>query len=726
MRAPVASLAVLLAVLAVIGGGSDVGAGAAPVDAPVDRVLVVSLPGVSWSDARAGDLPVLDEFVRDAAVGDLATRIGRQRASTTDAYLTIGAGTRALAPFVDVAVALDPDESYGGIPSGEIIERRLGTVPTGITYMATGAAIDRNDGLAYGAEIGLLGDALEAGGVARAVIANADAAEGFVSEEPPPDGAYTRGSGHRPHGQRRRRAGRHRRAGPARRRPRRPLRPTARRGPGARCLRRAWARRPARGPGRGVRPEPRRGLRTRSTEAQEAALDAQALEDADALLGVLLERVDPDHDAVLVLAPVAPAAAPDLSIVALRAPGLEPGVLRSATTRRDGYVQLADVAPTILDLLGEEVPGGIEGRPFGVQPRPGEDRVEGLVEAADAAAFRDDVLPAVVTLVIVGLLALCVATWQRHRLPRGVRTALGPLALVALGVVPASFLVGRLQSTVGAPAAYAVGLLLLAAGFGLVAAVADRRWRECGLVVALGGIVALFLVDVSLGAPLQLNTVFGYSVAVAGRFAGVGNLAFALFGSAAILLAAVVADRYGASGVRAAIALLAVVVVVEGLPMLGADVGGVLAMVPAFGVTALILSGRRARPVHLLVLAGLGAVLVVGLAAVDLARPEASRTHLGRLAADVLDGRWDALGDTIARRWQASFGGAELVTWLLVFGVLAAAVTYAVLVAVGWLGPEAPRRRATDRRWRRWPVWRCSPPWASSPTTPRSRYPPPC
>ena len=61
-------------------------------------------------------------------------------------------------------------------------------------------------------------------------------------------------------------------------------------------------------------------------------------------------------------------------------------------------------------------------------------------------------------------------------------------------------------------------------------------------------IVGLIAVDLLIGAPLQLNTTFGYSVAVAGRFTGLGNLAFALFGSATIVLAALLVDRTGPRG----------------------------------------------------------------------------------------------------------------------------------------------------------------------------------
>ena len=50
---------------------------------PADRLLVVSMPGVSWHDVHDGSLPNLARFVEHAAVGNLATRIGRREATAT-------------------------------------------------------------------------------------------------------------------------------------------------------------------------------------------------------------------------------------------------------------------------------------------------------------------------------------------------------------------------------------------------------------------------------------------------------------------------------------------------------------------------------------------------------------------------------------------------------------------------------------------------------------------
>lgn len=684
--------ALALAALALAAGAActprthDIG------DEPVERVLVVSLPGLDWDQVRGSDLPNLERFVDGAAVADLTTRIGRRSAGATDAYMTMGAGTRAVAPLVDTAVAVEPDETYGGVPAAELLERRLGTVPGGIAYLGIGAAVDANDSSAYGAEVGTLGDRLAEAGVRRAVIANADAVEGWVSEDPPPEGSYARGAatmlmgadGIVPEGA--------------------VSRSLLHDDPDAAfgwrldddrvlaAFDEAWD---AGGPAvvlvEASDMSRAAAYRGRATAAQGRALREQSLVQADALLGALVERTDPGRDAVIVLSPVAPSASPALGVAAVRAPGVDAGLLQSATTRRDGYVQLADVAPTVLTLLGEEPPSEIEGRSFQLGGTPGGDRLEHLAHQAEAAAFRDSTLPLAVVGITAALALLALATTVRHRLPPRARRMLAPLAYAALGVVPASFLVGQVDAARGRLALQVAIVVAVAAAVALAAQVAEWRRPGAGPLVAVGAIVALIGLDLAVGAPLQLNTTFGYSVAVAGRFTGLGNLAFALFGSATIVLAALIVDRTGRRGLWAAVAVMAAVVVIEGLPMLGADVGGVVAMVPAFGVTALVLVGRRVgwREVALLAVATSGVLFAFAL--VDAARPAEVQTHLARVAEQVLDGRWDIFSKNLGRRWQASLGGAELAGWVTVAAVMTLALAYAALIAAGRMGPGATR-----------------------------------
>jgi len=71
-------------------------------------------------------------------------------------------------------------------------------------------------------------------------------------------------------------------------------------------------------------------------------------------------------------------------------------------------------------------------------------------------------------------------------------------------------------------------------------------------------------------------------------------------------------------------------VIVDGAPQWGSDVGGVLALVPAFTLLVLLLGGRTAS-LGRLALAGLvGAAVVAAFGIADHARPADQQTHLGR------------------------------------------------------------------------------------------------
>jgi hypothetical protein len=683
--------------LLVLVSGCGAPAGADLSAEPVDRVLVVSLPGVAWADVEDAGLPHLEDFLQHAAIGDISTRIRLDDASSTDAYLTLGAGTRALAPLIDTAVAVDPDESYRGVSSAEILERRLGHVPNGIAYLAMGGARLINDESDFGADVGILGDALADAGVDRAVIANADASEGFVSGDPPPDGAYSRGAatmlvdfdGIVPEGA----VGRSLLADDS-------AAPFGMRLDHGQVLAEfdeVWQADEADGTQSVVLVEASDLSRTvayrpRATQAQQDALWGKALAEADALLGDLLERVDADRDAVIVLSPVSSAASPGLGMAAASAPGIEPGLLRSATTRRDGYVQLADVAPTVLSLLGADLPDSIEGRPFEVGHRPGGDRVDRLADAAEAAGFRDTALPWFITGISVALTALAAATWLRRRLGPRLRFLLVVLGIGTLVMVPATFLAGQIAAVRTDPVGYAAAVTAIAAPVVAGAVWLERRRPGLGALVGVGTIVGLIAVDVVVGAPLQVNALFGYSVAIAGRFVGIGNFAFALFGAATIVLAALIVDRAGRRGLGIAVALFGFVILLEGLPMWGADVGGTISMVPAFGVTALLLAGRRVgwREVGALIAAA--GIALVAFAVVDATRPSGAQTHLVRFGEDLLAGRWNEVFTTLGRRWQASFGDPTVTGWVTIGMLVLVASAYATLVATGHVGPGTRMR----------------------------------
>jgi hypothetical protein len=661
---------------------------------PVERVLVFSLPAVRWGDLDEVQLPHLEPFLDLAAIGDLSVRGVGERTSPTDGYATIGAGTRARGGATG-QLAFVGDEQQGGQSARDEFARRTGVIPgpDDVFALSIVGVTQANDRLDYGAEVGALGDALAAGGYTTAVVANADRWQGDALERHAPSAlAMVDSDGLVPAGT----------VGLE-------LLDEHIDAPGSLVLDRpavvaefaeVWQPRSV------VTVEASDmarwdavAARLPVAERELARLDALAA--SDVLFGELLEHVDPTTDAVLVVGPYDQRVREHVTIAALQAPGIAPGLLRSSTTRRSGFVTLADVGPTVLDLTGIDRPTSMEGRPFEVGTEGGDaaERRAFLVESDQDATFRDaHVAPAstgyVIGHVVLWLLAAAALRWGRRRQKSMVEV----MALCGITFLPATHLATSLPFEDWGDGSWWAFVGAVSLSLALIAWYVGRHTVIDGLIIALAMVVGLLIIDVVVGAPLQLNAVFGYSPTVAGRFAGYGNLAFAELAAASIMLAALLAQRIGGRrGLWAATAVLAVAVVVDGAPFWGSDVGGVLTLVPAGGVTVWLLAGRSIRWQTILMW-GAGAVIAVGVfGLIDLTRPEESRTHLARLVEAVGDGGLGPLRDVVTRKLDANLTVLTSSVWTLMVPLILAALGYLFWKAPGILrrvGEEVPAERA--------------------------------
>jgi hypothetical protein len=677
----------LVAVLAALVLSGSWAAPAGAQERPVDRVLVLSLPTVTFGDLEEADLPALEGLLARSAVGDLSTRSVVRSTNAGDGYTTVGAGTRARGRGALDGLVFEQGETYGGIPAEEAYRQRVGTPPPGPIFSLTQpSVVERNDALRYDAEVGALGTALAEAGIGRAVVANADT----TAERVPGSGptAYGRTAavalmgpeGTLPAG----------RVGPEL------LEPDQAAPYGHRldidaavgAFSEVWQPRSV------VLVEASDLVRTDAfrsvaTSDQRRVQKDAALAATDRLVGRLLEQVDPERDAVLVVGPYHTRGRVHLTVAGLSAPGVEPGVLRSASTRRAGFVTLVDVAPTVLDLLDIDRPGSMEGRPFErvESDRDADERVSWLAEEDEAAGFRDRLVgPASALFVILNLLLWPIAVLEPVRSRRNLRQAVEVAALGMLGFLPFTYLAGLLPFHRWGEGAYWAFVLLGGLALGVGAQVVGRRREVDPLFLALGAVLGLLVVDVVLGAALQLNTVFGYSPTVAGRFAGLGNLAFAQLAGSALLLAGVTAGRIpGRRGVLLAVGLLVLALVVDGSPIWGSDVGGALTLVPAAGLTACLILGwrPRLRTGLVWVLSAVGVVVVFGL--LDLARPADDRTHLGRLFERIGDDGWSAFETVVVRKLQANLSVLTSSVWTLMVPLALAVAAYLLWVAPGRL-----------------------------------------
>jgi hypothetical protein len=621
-----------------IGGWSGTaGAADASDGTRASRVLIVSLPTVTWSDVQRVHTPNLDRIFSKGAVGNLVTNGVERPAPLADAYLSLGAGARATAGAIganSTGLGFGVEEKFGRDDAGTVFRSRTGTPPgDGIVFMDVNDVTEANDSELYGAKVGLLGDELAKAGVTRAVIANGDGTDPSVPDTRVSPyrraavGALMTNTGKVPAGQVDRDL----------------LTPD----PGAPfglrldnaavtdAFDQVWQRDAV------VLVEGSDLVRADvsgrfASETQAEKLRDQALRWTDALVGQLLDRVDLAKDLVVVVAPETHANDDSLTVAAVAGPGFAPGLLRSTTTQTDGFVNITDVAPTVLRAYGIDRPDDMEGRRMESAPNgdPLATRVERLADVNTDGLFRDSLIGASMGVVLgvacgVGLFVILLDRFPGLGFFRGLVVFAAVWELAFLDTV---YLAGPLHfgRNGGRPAYWVFvlgGAFVLAALFLLVA----RRQPVDAILVGLGSVVAVHLVDLVTGAHLEWNTVFGYSPTIGIRFVGEGNMTFALLGAAATLFAGLFWWRVPtARGRNVAIGLLALTVVVMGAPFWGNDFGGAISAAPGFALLVWLLLGHRVRwrTLWVMVVVLVGAAVAVGL--VDLLRPPDSRTHVGK------------------------------------------------------------------------------------------------
>ena len=658
--------------------------------APVDKVLVLSVPGLGWGTVLEEQPPALLRLFARSAVASLSVRTVGADTTAGEGYATMGAGNRAT---IDEAVAGDAvmvDVRGGGAGAAEL-EARCGCELDGWELVHLGATEvgAANETLLYDARPGALGTALAATGRRTGVVAGTGATPARSTEKRHGGAvlALMDVEGRVARGTLRAGLGAGDEAAPV---------STAADGTTAHFSR-VWAEADVVLVEAGELARVDRWSRSSTPPPASEALStarAGAVARADQLLATLLAEVDLERHLVMVVAPTSGGAGrEELAVAAVAGPGISPGLATSASTGRDGYVTLPDVAPTVLAGLALPAPATMSGTPIvsaaTSQPATTVARIEALADTNELVTFRDRAVgPVSVAFVVVQLLAYGLGALALSGRPR-LRPAAAFLALVTLALPSLAFLSGLVPYPSLGLSGYVAALLvassaLAALALGAAAASAGRTGPARGLVaplvlVALG--VVVLVVDVATGGRLQLNTVFGYSPTVAGRFSGYGNLAFAVVAVGAVLVVtgmwALVNLVEGAPDSRrrrpwlaAVAAALAVVVVAVGHPALGADVGGVLALVPAAAVVVAALAGWRLTP-RFVAVVGAATVAVLGaFMAVDLSRPAEARTHLARTAATLFgDGSFVTI---IERKARANLEILTSSVWAMLVPVLLA------------------------------------------------------
>nr|WP_229076047.1 hypothetical protein [Actinoplanes sp. DH11] len=371
---------------------------------------------------------------------------------------------------------------------------------------------------------------------------------------------------------------------------------------------------------------------------------------ADATLARLL-AARPDRSLMLIAGISESEPGSRLHVAIAEGPGWEGGWLTSAGTGRDGYLQLVDLAPTVLSALGRPSPEKLfagyaatvsEGRPADpAAAMQGEHDADRRAIAQRGVAEIFFTVLAFVQLVLFAVTIPVLIRARRHAGPAGPPlpprrlVAVVEAALIAAGLaIPAALLADVAPWWTSEHPAWlfggATGALMI--GGSLLIRLAPRYPRTLWPMAAVSAAAVLVVaVDLVTGARLQLNGVAGYSATYGVRYSGVGSVGLGVFVAGLLLLAGCVAQRvtrrwrplvmvaFGGAGV-----------VMVGSPYLGADPTGAIAVTAGVCVAAAISTGGWLTFPRFAWAALAGLVVTVGFAVFDLRRVPLEQGTLGR------------------------------------------------------------------------------------------------
>ena len=350
-----------------------------------------------------------------------------------------------------------------------------------------------------------------------------------------------------------------------------------------------------------------------------------------------------------------------LHVVAIDGPGWDGGWLTSITTgRRNGYLELIDLAPSALHMLGRAVPKRvIAGAPAAaVEGRP-DDLTRAISALGDAdrrasaslsmVGWFFTILAVLQILLFAAVIPLLLRSY-RHAGPTG--PASPPAALVraieiayiavAL-VLPAAILADAVpwwRPTVGRGWLFVVVTLVLTAL--LTTFVVRLPWTRRTLMPlgAVSAIAALVVcVDLLTGASLQLNGVVGYSALQGGRFSGVGIVVMGVLFAGALMTAGWVSHLVALRHRTVVVAAIgAFVVLLVGSPTLGADAGGAVALTAGVCLAAALSQGGWLTFTRLAWALLAGFLVTLGFALIDIRRPVEQQGSLGRILTQFGEG----------------------------------------------------------------------------------------
>ena len=342
--------------------------------------------------------------------------------------------------------------------------------------------------------------------------------------------------------------------------------------------------------------------------------------------------------------------------------GNEKGLLKSATTRRDGIIANLDIGVDILNEFGLKNETMI-GRVLNSVER--EDNIEFLTGEYEKIVsinnIRATVVNTFVGIVSASWIIAMLALLFKDKLPHKEKVFTILKELIKLGLImPLTLLLAPIfnfKSPVGIITGVIIMTVLLYLSGRLL--FKDNDIKQMGYYALLT--IALIVVDTIIGTYFMKNCIMSYDAIVGARYYGVGNeyegvtIASAVFALSVLL-------NYKKIPKWLTIVLSVIILITSAFPSMGANVGGAISECVAYLLFIMLIFDIKLDFKKIMIL-GLSAVLIVLVfAALDLFM--GAESHLGVFAKQILQEGPSAIILTFTRKISMNLKLAKSTVWV--------------------------------------------------------------
>jgi len=422
------------------------------------------------------------------------------------------------------------------------------------------------------------------------------------------------------------------------------------------------------------------------SDEQYENLRLEALSKIDKFLGTIFGTLDFAKDRVMLLSPTPSRDAIEenntATPVILAGKGISSGLLSSNSTRRQGIVANTDIAPTVLDFWEIEQPQEMVGRPlFTVKSEKNVTWLSNLnSQLVTNSEHRTIILR---SFLILQIGYLVVSTFLILLIKeKKILRFFEKFAIVFL-ILPILILGYRLFRFESLLLTVPLFLLLAGLGYWLINKLNASFLFKLSLLSAVSSLGVI--IDTLTGSNLVMNSPLGYDPLIGARYYGIGNeFTGILMGSTILALACLFEEMKTSKKVLIGLTsgYLVLVTYILYAPGLGADAGGLITAVIAFGYFILRLTGKQIRKKDVfLLLSGTLLLLILG-ATIDLMLNQSGGSHIGQAFRLLVQGDLEEITNMIARKLAVNIKLIMYSIW--------SKVLVATLVALGTLYYRPP------------------------------------